>query len=83
MEKVLQMLSMWRLFGWLVQKGMKKEEDSDNPGQILCSNTVFDKDYSLMGFSGLKLSQDDWRTLLLLHVKNKLKEIEVAGDNLT
>jgi hypothetical protein len=36
-----------------------------------------------MGFSGLKLSQDDWRTLLLLHVKNKLKEIEVAGDNLT
>ncbi|CAK9232619.1 unnamed protein product [Sphagnum jensenii] len=26
---------------------------------------------------------DDWRTLLLLHVKNKLKEIEVAGDNLT
>lgn len=55
MEKVLQMLSLWRLFGWLVQKGTKEEEDSDNPGQILCSKTVFDKDYSLMGFSGLKL----------------------------
>jgi hypothetical protein len=70
------------LVGWF-RKERKKKRIQITLVKFCVLTQFFDKDYSLMGFSGLKLSQDDWRTLLLLHVKNKLKEIEVAGDNLT